>query len=119
MVERYKPRTKPAEKFEVSSLVSIARNCSMPANRLLPVSLLVIAALTGCAAGPDFKRPAAPAAKGYTPAETITAATVSAPVPAGESQRFNPAADIPFDWWTLFQSPQINSLISKDSFIPR
>ena len=29
------------------------------------------------------------------------------------SQRFNPAADIPFDWWTLFQSPQINSLIKR------
>ena len=32
---------------------------------------------------------------------------------AGESQRFNPKADIPFDWWTLFQSPQINSLIKR------
>jgi len=39
--------------------------------------------------------------------------TASAPVLAGESQRFNPTADIPFDWWTLFQSPQINSLIKR------
>ena len=43
----------------------------------------------------------------------VTEATASAPVLAGESQRFNPAADIPFDWWTLFQSPQINSLIKR------
>ena len=32
---------------------------------------------------------------------------------AGESQHFNAAADIPFDWWTLFESPQINSLIRR------
>jgi NodT family efflux transporter outer membrane factor (OMF) lipoprotein len=28
-------------------------------------------------------------------------------------QTFNPAAAIPFDWWTLFQSPALNSLIAK------
>lgn len=32
---------------------------------------------------------------------------------AGESQRFDPAADIPFDWWTLFQSREINSLVER------
>lgn len=39
--------------------------------------------------------------------------TASAPVLGGESQRINPTVDIPFDWWTLFQSPQINSLIKR------
>jgi NodT family efflux transporter outer membrane factor (OMF) lipoprotein len=85
----------------------------MSSNRLIPVSLLIIAALTGCAAGPDFKRPEAPAANGYIPAKVIPDATASDPSPDGGAQRFNPGADIPFDWWTLFQSPQINSLIKR------
>ncbi len=85
----------------------------MPSYRFSLTPLLILAALTGCAAGPDFKRPAAPSASGYAPTDEITGATVSAPVTAGESQHFNAAADIPFDWWTLFQSPQINSLIRR------
>lgn len=75
--------------------------------------MLMLAALSGCAAGPDFKRPPAPAAAGYTPGGLMPEATASAPVPDGESQRFNPAADIPFDWWKLFQSAQINSLVER------
>jgi NodT family efflux transporter outer membrane factor (OMF) lipoprotein len=77
------------------------------------IALLVLAALTGCAVGPDFKRPSASTANGYAPTGLISEATASAPVLVGESQRFNPTADIPFDWWTLFQSPQINSLIQR------
>lgn len=76
-------------------------------------SLLVLLAFTGCAAGPDFKRPSAPAANGYAPGNPVPKATSSAPVLAGESQRFNPAADIPFDWWTLFQSQQLNTLVIR------
>jgi len=92
-------------------LGSIVRNCSMSSNRF--TMILVLAALSGCAAGPDFKRPDVPATNGYAPAQVIPDATASAPVQAGESQRFNATADIPFDWWTLFQSPQINSLIRR------
>jgi NodT family efflux transporter outer membrane factor (OMF) lipoprotein len=92
--------------------VSIAPKSFVSNGKFFPVSLLMLAALAGCAAGPDFKRPPAPAANGYTPVG-FPETTASAPVLAGESQRFNPAADIPFDWWTLFQSPQINSLIER------
>src|SRR5450756_1192117 len=74
------------------------------------IPLIVIA---GCAVGPDFKRPNAPNTNGYAPTNAIIESTASAPVLAGESQRFNTTADIPFDWWTLFQSPQINSLIER------
>jgi NodT family efflux transporter outer membrane factor (OMF) lipoprotein len=89
------------------------RKKSVPSVKFSPVLLMILGALTGCAVGPDFKRPVAPAASGYAPEIAITAPTAAAPVPAGESQRFNPTADIPFDWWTLFQSPQINSLIQR------
>jgi NodT family efflux transporter outer membrane factor (OMF) lipoprotein len=75
--------------------------------------MLALAALAGCAAGPDFRRPPAPEAGAYAPGGLLPEATVSAAIPFGESQRFNPAADIPFDWWTLFQSPQINSLVER------
>ena len=77
------------------------------------IILLTLAALSGCAAGPDFKRPTAPAANGYAPGNHTPEPTISAPVLAGEAQHFNPTADIPYDWWTLFQSPQINSLIKR------
>src|SRR5208282_5578023 len=77
------------------------------------LAILPFIVITGCAVGPDFKRPDAPNATGYAPTKAITEATASAPVLAGESQRFNTTADIPFDWWALFQSPQINSLIQR------
>jgi NodT family efflux transporter outer membrane factor (OMF) lipoprotein len=71
------------------------------------VFLIILPIVTGCAVGPDFKRPDAPKATGYAPA------AASVPVLAGESQRFNPKADVPFDWWKLFGSPEINSLIER------
>ncbi len=91
----------------------IARKIFVPSNISSLVIVLIFATLAGCAAGPDFKRPTAPTANGYSPAGPIPESTASAPVLAGESQRFNPKVDIPFDWWTLFQSPQINSLIKR------
>lgn len=76
------------------------------------VSLCLLGVLCGCAAGPDFKRPVAPAATGYgSPA--VTQETASAQAPLGEAQKFVPAQDIPADWWTLFQSPQIDALIKR------
>lgn len=68
--------------------------------------------LSGCAAGPDFKRPAAPTAAGYTPSATVQE-TVSAPTLHGEAQKFVSAQDIPFEWWILFQSPQLDALIKR------
>ncbi len=68
--------------------------------------------LSACAAGPDFKRPAAPATSGYSP-QSAPAETTSIEVAGGEAQRFDSKTDVPFDWWTLFQSPQLNSLIER------
>ncbi len=77
------------------------------------VAVLLVAAMTsGCAVGPDFKRPEAPAAKSYSPTP-MPMKTVSAPVRDGESQHYDAIKDISFDWWTLFRSPQINSLIER------
>lgn len=78
-----------------------------------PLFIAPFILIAGCAVGPDFKKPDAPTTESYAPTKGISEATSSAPVLAGESQRFNTTADIPFDWWTLFQSPQINSLIQR------
>ncbi|HEY5995116.1 MAG TPA: efflux transporter outer membrane subunit [Gallionellaceae bacterium] len=81
----------------------------------LPLCVLGLAALlAGCAAGPDFSRPAAPAASAYAPASAqLATQTAAASAPLGAAQRLDPARNIPYDWWTLFQSPQINSLIER------
>ena len=74
--------------------------------------MLVAALVTsGCAVGPDFKTPPAPAAAGYS-AQPLPAQTVSAPVPGGEAQHLADA-NVPADWWHLFQSPALDALVDE------
>jgi NodT family efflux transporter outer membrane factor (OMF) lipoprotein len=68
--------------------------------------------LAGCEVGPDFKRPAAPLVSGYTP-EPLLAKTASAPIAAGEAQRFVSGLDIPGQWWALFHSPALNAMVEQ------
>ncbi|WP_298284393.1 efflux transporter outer membrane subunit [Acidocella sp.] len=75
----------------------------------LPLSMPALAlALTGCAVGPDFHAPKAPAV-----------ALTSTPLPArtaqagGVAQRFVSGADIEGDWWHLFQSPALDALLKQ------
>ena len=68
--------------------------------------------LVGCKLGPDFKRPAPPAATGYGP-EPILSQTASAPVAGGGTQHFVQGLDIPGQWWTLFRSPALNALVEQ------
>ncbi|HTY21132.1 MAG TPA: efflux transporter outer membrane subunit [Geobacteraceae bacterium] len=68
--------------------------------------------IAGCAAGPDFHRPSPPGAKGYT--ETpLPSETTSAPSIGGDAQRFIPGRDVPAQWWTLFKSKSLDSLIRQ------
>jgi NodT family efflux transporter outer membrane factor (OMF) lipoprotein len=67
---------------------------------------------SGCAVGPEFKKPAAPANGGYTPAPLSTTSSTSN-VGGGEAQQFVNAQDIPGDWWTLFHSKPLNDLIER------
>ena len=77
-----------------------------------PGTLCMVAALTvaACAVGPDFKRPDAPAVTQFTP-DTLPATTSTADIKGGEAQKFDSGRDIPAEWWTLFQSPALNTLI--------
>jgi NodT family efflux transporter outer membrane factor (OMF) lipoprotein len=76
------------------------------------IVLAITALLAGCAVGPDFKRPDPPKSASYTPGSLPTA-TAAASVAAGEAQRFSTTQDIRFDWWTLFRSPKLNTLIER------
>ena len=61
--------------------------------------------------GPDFVRPAAPAAKRYTyekePAQTIVA--------EGTAQRFGQSAKIAADWWRLFSCPKLDAVVMQST----
>jgi NodT family efflux transporter outer membrane factor (OMF) lipoprotein len=74
--------------------------------------LAIGVALAGCAVGPDFERPEAPAVDRYT-REPLPQATNSADIEGGEAQRFVQGLDIPGQWWTLFHSPALNALIEQ------
>jgi NodT family efflux transporter outer membrane factor (OMF) lipoprotein len=79
-------------------------------------ALALVAGLSGCAVGPNFKRPAAPAATDYGSAPMhgeITAGAEASPLAADSTQRFIAAMDIPAQWWTLFQSPKLNGLVEQ------
>ncbi len=85
----------------------------MKSRGYLWVGMLASAALFfGCAVGPDFKRPAAPAVNSYGRASLGTK-TISADAAAGAAQEFVEGQEIAHDWWTLFESPQLNDLIKR------
>ena len=87
-------------------------------NRLLRSGMMVAAfavagaMLSGCAVGPDFHQPEAPKTNAYT-AGVMPEKTVSAPVIAGDAQRFVSGQDIPEQWWTLFHSEGLDQLIRQ------
>ena len=82
--------------------------------RSWPALAIVTTALLGsaCAVGPDFARPTAPQGAGYTP-EPLAQQTASSDVVGGEAQRFVQGLDIPGQWWTLFHSSALNTLIEE------
>jgi NodT family efflux transporter outer membrane factor (OMF) lipoprotein len=74
--------------------------------------VLVLAAVSGCAVGPNFKKAEAPDTAGYTPHSLRT--TVSAPAAVGgNAQHFVDGLDIPGQWWALFHSPALNTLVER------
>jgi NodT family efflux transporter outer membrane factor (OMF) lipoprotein len=83
------------------------------ARRLLrfPAAFLA-AALSGCAAGPDFRRPDPPAVVSYT-ASALPEETAAAPVAGGAPQRFVTGEEIPPRWWALFRSESLDRLIRQ------
>src|SRR5436190_4140772 len=82
------------------------RRARVAAGTLLP------AILAGCAVGPDHQPPAPPSVITYT-SEPQSSATASAPGIAGAAQHFDATADVPEQWWMLFQSPQLDRMVRE------
>ena len=81
----------------------------MERHTLLPVLAILAVALGGCTVGPDFLKPDPPKVGAYLPDQKTD--LVDAGIPGGEAQRIVQDLDIPGQWWGVFQSPQLNSLI--------
>src|SRR5271170_7917267 len=69
--------------------------------------------LGGCAVGPNFKAPPAPQTPGYAPPGQLPAETRASPAADVPAQRFIDGMDIPGQWWTLFQSADLDALIKR------
>jgi NodT family efflux transporter outer membrane factor (OMF) lipoprotein len=72
--------------------------------------MLMAAAFTGCAVGPDFVRPAAPKTDSYLP-DALPAQTAGTDGLAGAVQYFRPGEDLPAEWWVAFHSEPLDGLI--------
>ncbi len=75
---------------------------------------LVAAGLGGCAAGPDFHRPAAPDASHYT-AKLTSARTASASTQFSDAQRLVEGLPVESQWWKSLGSSALDGLID-DAF---
>ncbi len=78
--------------------------------RIGPARAAVAAAVLSACVGPNFHRPAAPSVGGYT-IEPLPAATTAAPGVGGAAQRFLSQQDVPRNWWTLFESNELDTLV--------
>jgi len=67
---------------------------------------------SGCAVGPNFRKPEPPAGAGYS-ATALPETSASAAVHGGEPQQFMIGRDIAFEWWELFQSSELDSLVKS------
>jgi NodT family efflux transporter outer membrane factor (OMF) lipoprotein len=76
------------------------------------LQLLLLLLLSGCTVGPDFKPPAAPSTARYTaPDETRVG---EADARSGSSaQTLAVGEKVAVDWWTLFQSPDLDSVVKQ------
>ena len=70
---------------------------------------IVMAALllSGCAVGPDFKKPDGAAGQRLYAYSRFPPPKATPGVTGGEAQRFTKGGDIAGDWWTLYHSPAL------------
>ena len=83
---------------------------SAPGRALM--SVLACASLVGCMVGPDFNPPAPPKEQGYL-SDAFIRETASTNVLGGEAQRFVQDLDIPGQWWNVYRSKPLDSLIER------
>lgn len=76
------------------------------------LTLILAVTLSGCAAGPDFKRPDAPQVDNFT-LTPLPAQTASSAVMQGEAQRLMPVAAVDTNWWRALGSAKLTNLIES------
>ena len=91
-------------------LMSPRKEFPKAAPRVLAGALIL--ALAGCAVGPNYHRPDAPAVDRYT-AQPLPAQTVSTDTAGGDAQRFLAGQDVPQRWWTTFGDEELNRRVQQ------
>ena len=98
------PAMNLAERGKWPGILS-AKSSRAPAGLLICLGLLIIiqAFVTGCAVGPDYKRPEATTVPGaYSVATIATSSDWKVAEPKGQLPKG--------DWWKMFNSPELNDL---------
>ncbi len=73
------------------------------------LNALLLASLAGCALGPDFQRPDAPAGDSVLGKEQAVGSLDA----DGRMQHFDRQADLPANWWTRFESKELDGLVDQ------
>ena len=81
-------------------------------NMTRTITFASLLATAGCAVGPDFRRPAAPATQSYVAGE-LPARTVATPGFAGQAQHFAQGEEVQAQWWRAFGSPALDELVAS------
>jgi len=76
----------------------------------VPGALAACLLSSGCLVGPNYTRPAPPAADGYLPPAPDTAVPET---PAEHEQRVALGAKIPAEWWALFRYPLLDETVRR------
>src|ERR1700679_13141 len=72
----------------------------------------LITAMSGCAVGPDFRAPRTPETSGYV-SERLPDSTEATGAVGEASQHFHFGRDLSGQWWELFGSSQLSTLIEE------
>ena len=86
-----------------------ARNFLLRRATRSALAMALTAGIGGCAVGPDFVRPPAPAVSAYT------ASSVSATLASGgqAGQRLAPGEAVTVDWWNRFHSERLDRVVAQ------
>lgn len=100
----------------------------LPPRRLRTLAPWLVAVLAGCAAGPDFERPAPPEVTAYgaisgaaysaasgaaSGAAAMPASTVSAPVAFGDAQRLETGEEVAAQWWRSLGAARLDAWVDQ------
>ncbi|MBX3691235.1 MAG: efflux transporter outer membrane subunit [Dokdonella sp.] len=98
----------PARKPNLGASPTSTRKSFHPDPHFVALALALL--LAGCAVGPDFRAPAAPATDTII---ALPAETVAADVPTGDAQRFLAGRPVPAQWWRFFANAELDRRVER------